>query len=350
MSQMPADSLSQNNPSLTAAAEAEVARASFLRLKEQVRKVIVGQDAVVDQVLIAVFCRGHALVVGVPGLAKTLLISTLARTLSLGFSRIQFTPDLMPSDITGTEVIEEDKSTGSRSLRFVKGPVFANVLLADEINRTPPKTQAVGGVQHTLPAPFFVLATQNPIEQEGTYPLPEAQLDRFMFEIKIGYPTEADELAIIKRTTGVSLNDVEAILSGADIEHIQKLVRAVPVPEHVLKYALRLVRTTRVKEPMDGGTRPKMVTDYVGWGAGPRASEYLVLAAKAKALLDGATHATPEHVRAVAKPVLRHRILTNFNAEADQVTTDTIIEAMLKDVPVEGASALEKKQMDAAMR
>ena len=296
--------------------------------------MIVGQDAVVDQVLMAVFCRGHALVVGVPGLAKTLLISTLARTLSLGFSRIQFTPDLMPSDITGTEVIEEDKSTGSRSLRFVKGPVFANVLLADEINRTPPKTQAalleamqerqvtVGGVQHALPSPFFVLATQNPIEQEGTYPLPEAQLDRFMFEIKIGYPTEAEELSIIKRTTGTSLNDVEAVLGAADIEHIQKLVRAVPVPDHVLKYALRLVRTTRVKEPMDGGARPKMVTDYVGWGAGPRASEYLVLAAKAKALLEGATHATPEHVRAVAKPVLRHRILTNFNAEADQVTTD----------------------------
>ncbi len=342
-------------------AEAAAARDKFLRLKAQVHKVIVGQDDVIDQVLIAVFCRGHALVVGVPGLAKTLLISTLARTLSLGFSRIQFTPDLMPSDITGTEVIEEDKSTGSRSLRFVKGPVFANVLLADEINRTPPKTQAalleamqerqvtIGGVQHTLPAPFFVLATQNPIEQEGTYPLPEAQLDRFMFEIKIGYPSEAEELAIIKRTTGTGLDDVEAILGAADIEHIQKLVRAVPVPDHVLKYALRLVRTTRVKEPAET-PRPKMVTDYIGWGAGPRASEYLVLAAKAKALIDGATHVTPEHVRDVARPVLRHRILTNFNAEADQVTTDTVINAMLKEVPVEGASALEKKQMDSAMR
>jgi len=358
MSQLPTSAVTD-----THAADSQAAREKFLRLKEQVHKVIVGQDAVVDQVLMAVFCRGHALVVGVPGLAKTLLISTLARTLSLGFSRIQFTPDLMPSDITGTEVIEEDKTTGSRSLRFVKGPVFANVLLADEINRTPPKTQAalleamqerqvtVGGVQHVLPSPFFVLATQNPIEQEGTYPLPEAQLDRFMFEIKIGYPTEAEELAIIKRTTGTSLNDLEAVLGAADIEHIQKLVRAVPVPDHVLRYALRLVRTTRVKEPMDGtGTRPKMVTDYVGWGAGPRASEYLVLAAKARALLDGATHAGPEHVRAVARPVLRHRILTNFNAEADQVNTDGIIDAMLKDVPVEGATALEKKQMDAALR
>ncbi|MDP1662901.1 MAG: MoxR family ATPase [Phycisphaerales bacterium] len=355
MSQLP------THPASDPQAEAAAARDKFLRLKAQVHKVIVGQDDVIDQVLIAVFCRGHALVVGVPGLAKTLLISTLARTLNLGFSRIQFTPDLMPSDITGTEVIEEDKSTGSRSLRFVKGPVFANVLLADEINRTPPKTQAalleamqerqvtIGGVQHTLPAPFFVLATQNPIEQEGTYPLPEAQLDRFMFEIKIGYPSEAEELAIIKRTTGTRLDDVEAILGAADIEHIQKLVRAVPVPDHVLKYALRLVRTTRVKEPAET-PRPKMVTDYIGWGAGPRASEYLVLAAKAKALIDGATHVTPEHVRDVARPVLRHRILTNFNAEADQVTTDTVINAMLKEVPVEGASALEKKQMDSAMR
>ncbi|HZW08904.1 MAG TPA: MoxR family ATPase [Phycisphaerales bacterium] len=355
MSQLPAD------PAATHAADAELARAKFLQLKEQVHKVIVGQDAVVDQVLMAVFCRGHALVVGVPGLAKTLLISTLARTLSLGFSRIQFTPDLMPSDITGTEVIEEDKTTGSRSLRFVKGPVFANVLLADEINRTPPKTQAalleamqerqvtIGGVQHALPSPFFVLATQNPIEQEGTYPLPEAQLDRFMFEIKIGYPSESEELAIIKRTTGTGLSDVEAILGAHDIEHIQSLVRAVPVPDHVLKYALRLVRTTRVKEPVESA-RPKMVADYVGWGAGPRASEYLVLAAKARALLDGATHATPDHVRAVARPVLRHRILTNFNAEADQVTADAIVDAMLKEVPVEGASALEKRQMDAAIR
>jgi MoxR-like ATPase len=352
---------SDTSPSTSMAADADAARQKFMQLKEQVHKVIVGQDAVIDQVLMAVFCRGHALVVGVPGLAKTLLISTLARTLSLGFSRIQFTPDLMPSDITGTEVIEEDKSTGSRSLRFVKGPVFANVLLADEINRTPPKTQAalleamqerqvtVGGVQHALPSPFFVLATQNPIEQEGTYPLPEAQLDRFMFEIKIGYPTEAEELAIIKRTTGTGLSDVEAVLGAQDIEQIQKLVRAMPVPDHVLKYALRLVRTTRVKEAGEP-VRPKMVTDYIGWGAGPRASEYLVLAAKAKALLDGSSHATPEHVRAVARPVLRHRILTNFNAEADQVTTDVIIDAMLKDVPVEGASALEKRQMDSAMR
>jgi len=334
------------------------------RLEAEIEKRVLGQSEVVRQLLITLIAGGHALVRGVPGLAKTLLVRALGEATHLSFKRVQFTPDLLPSDITGSEVLDENSADGKRAFRFLKGPVFVNLLLADEVNRTAPKTQAalleamaerqvsVGGLTYPLPAPFAVLATQNPIEQEGTYPLPEAQLDRFMFEIKIGYPTEADELAIIKRTTGTSLNDVEAILSGADIEHIQKLVRAVPVPDHVLRYALRLVRTTRVKEPMDGGggARPKMVTDYVGWGAGPRASEYMVLAAKAKALLDGATHATPEHVRAVAKPVLRHRILTNFNAEADQVTTDAIIDAMLKDVPVEGASALEKKQMDAAMR
>ncbi|MBL8990897.1 MAG: MoxR family ATPase [Phycisphaerae bacterium] len=338
-------------------------RSAFDRVKVEVHKVIVGQDAVVDQILMAIFCRGHALVVGVPGLAKTLLISTIARTLSLGFSRIQFTPDLMPSDITGTEVIEEDKSTGVRTLRFVKGPIFANVILADEINRTPPKTQAalleamqerqvtVGGMQHRLPTPFFVLATQNPIEQEGTYPLPEAQLDRFMFEVKISYPSADEELAIVRRTTGGTTQQPEATLSAEDIARVQDLVRATPVADHVLRYALRLVRSTRIKEPMDGGlTRPKMIEQYVGWGAGPRASEYLVLAAKARAILGGSTHVTPEHVREVAKPVLRHRILTNFNAEADQVTTDVIIDAMLKEIPVEGVSAAEKKQMDAVLK
>ncbi|MCW5766917.1 MAG: MoxR family ATPase [Phycisphaeraceae bacterium] len=338
-------------------------RSAFDRVKGEVHKVIVGQDAVVDQILTAIFCRGHALVVGVPGLAKTLLISTIARTLSLGFSRIQFTPDLMPSDITGTEVIEEDKSTGVRTLRFVKGPIFANVILADEINRTPPKTQAalleamqerqvtVGGMQHRLPTPFFVLATQNPIEQEGTYPLPEAQLDRFMFEVKISYPSADEELAIVRRTTGGSVQQPEATLSAEDIARVQDLVRATPVADHVLRYALRLVRATRIKEPMDGGiARPKMIEQYVGWGAGPRASEYLVLAAKARAILGGSTHVTPAHVRDVAKPVLRHRILTNFNAEADQVTTDVIIDAMLKEIPVEGVSAAEKKQMDAVLK
>ena len=338
-------------------------RDAYDRLRNEVHKVIVGQDAVVDQILMAIFCRGHALVVGVPGLAKTLLISTLARTLSLGFSRVQFTPDLMPSDITGTEVIEEDKTTGVRTLRFVKGPIFANVILADEINRTPPKTQAalleamqerqvtVGGMQHQLPLPFFVLATQNPIEQEGTYPLPEAQLDRFMFEIKITYPSAEEELAIVKRTTAGERQEPTSVLSAQDIANVQALVRAMPVADHVIRYALRLVRATRVKEPMDGGgKRPRMVQDYVAWGAGPRASEYLILAAKARAILSGSTHVLPEHVAEIAKPVLRHRILTNFNAEADQVTTDTIIEAMLEEISVDGSSASDKKLMDAVVR
>jgi MoxR-like ATPase len=310
-----------------------------------------------------IFCRGHGLVVGVPGLAKTLLISTIARTLSLGFSRIQFTPDLMPSDITGTEVIEEDKTTGARELRFVKGPVFANVILADEINRTPPKTQAalleamqerhvtVGGVQHQLPNPFFVLATQNPIEQEGTYPLPEAQLDRFMFMIQISYPDQDQELEIVRRSTSKRDVKIEAVLSNQDILRVQELVRQAPVADHVIRYALRLVRATRIKEPMDQGmARPRMVQDYVGWGAGPRASEYLVLAAKAEAILSGSYHVTPEHIRAVAYPVLRHRILTNFNAEADQVNTDKIIEAMLEEIPVEGLSPAEKRQLDAVVK
>ncbi|MCA3006299.1 MAG: MoxR family ATPase [Planctomycetaceae bacterium] len=338
-------------------------QSAYTRLKDEVHKVIVGQDAVVDQILMAVFCRGHALVVGVPGLAKTLLISTLARTLSLGFSRIQFTPDLMPSDITGTEVIEEDKATGVRGLRFVKGPIFANVILADEVNRTPPKTQAalleamqerqvtIGGMQHKLPQPFFVLATQNPIEQEGTYPLPEAQLDRFMFQVQIGYPTADEELAIVQRSTGRGGAAVEAVMTADEIEQVQALVRSAPVAEHVLRYALRLVRATRIKEPTDGGLpRPKMIQQYVGWGAGPRASEYLVLAAKARAILTGSYDVRPEHVRDVAKPILRHRILTNFNAEADGVTTDAIIDALLKETPVDGSSATEKRQLESVIR
>ena len=338
----------------------EVRRAHEL-LKSEIRKIIVGQDDVVDQVLMCMFCRGHALIVGVPGLAKTLLISTIARTLSLGFSRIQFTPDLMPSDITGTEVIEEDKTTGAREFRFVKGPIFANVILADEINRTPPKTQAallesmqerhvtVGGVQHHLPDPFFVLATQNPIEQEGTYPLPEAQLDRFMFQIHIAYPTVEEEAEIVRRSATKAGVRIDAVLSNQDILRVQALVAQCPVADHVIAYALRLVRATRVRGAEDG-PRPKIVSDYVGWGAGPRASEYMVLSAKASAILSGQVHVAPEHIRAVAKPILRHRILTNFNAEADQVTTDDIIDELLESIPIEGTSADEQKQMDAVMR
>ncbi len=338
-------------------------RQAYDSLKTEIHKVIVGQDEVVDQLLMCIFSQGHAVVVGVPGLAKTLLISTIARTLTLAFSRIQFTPDLMPSDITGTEVIQEDKSTGQRSLRFVRGPVFANVILADEINRTPPKTQAalleamqerhvtVGGVQHDLPRPFFVLATQNPIEQEGTYPLPEAQLDRFMFQIMIRYPTGDEELEIVRRSSHKAEVKIAPVLDQAGISRVQSLVRQTPVADHVIRYALRLVRATRVSEPMEGGReRPALIRDYLAWGAGPRASEYLVLGAKAHAILHGSTHATPEHVRAVAHPVLRHRLLTNYNAEADQITTDRIIDGLLEEVPVEGATAAEKKQMDAVMR
>ena len=336
---------------------------AYRNLKGEIRKVIVGQDEVVDQMLMAIFCRGHAVVVGVPGLAKTLLISTIARTLSLGFSRIQFTPDLMPSDITGTEVIQEDKATGHRALRFVRGPIFANVVLADEINRTPPKTQAalleamqerqvtVGGVRHALPAPFFVLATQNPIEQEGTYPLPEAQLDRFMFEIDIRYPTASEEMEIVKRTSTKANVEIEAVVDDAGITRIQQMIRQIPVPDYVIAYALRLVRSTRVKEPMDNNApRPKMVGDYVAWGAGPRASEFLVLAAQCKAAIAGSPHVTPEHVKAIVKPVLRHRIMLNFNAEADQVTRDRVIEDLVEKTPLDGATPGEKKLMDQVLR
>ncbi len=332
---------------------------AFDRISKEVHKVIVGQDEVLTQLLMVIFCGGHALVVGVPGLAKTLLISTIAKSMSLGFSRIQFTPDLMPSDMTGTEVIEEDKTSGARELRFVKGPIFSNVILADEINRTPPKTQAAlleamqerqvtaGGVRHVLPQPFFVLATQNPIEQEGTYPLPEAQLDRFMFHIKIDYPTEDQELEIVRQTTSVGEQQVSPVLTGEEVLRIQSLVRQVPVADHVLRYVLRLVRSTRIREASE---KPDIVQNYVSWGAGPRASQYLVLGAKAKAILSGASHVMPEHIRAVALPVMRHRIITNFNAEADGVTTDDVVNELLDRILVDSADAQTTKQMDAVLQ
>ena len=332
---------------------------AFDRIRKEVHKVIVGQDEVLNELLMVIFCGGHALVVGVPGLAKTLLISTIAKTMSLGFSRIQFTPDLMPSDMTGTEVIEEDKTSGARELRFVKGPIFSNVILADEINRTPPKTQAAlleamqerqvtaGGVRHVLPQPFFVLATQNPIEQEGTYPLPEAQLDRFMFHIKIDYPTEDQELEIVRQTTSVGEQQVGPVLTGEEVLRIQSLVRQVPVADHVLRYVLRLVRSTRIREASE---KPDIVQNYVSWGAGPRASQYLVLGAKAKAILSGASHVMPEHIRAVALPVMRHRIITNFNAEADGVTTDDVVNELLDRILVDSADAGTAKQMDAVLQ
>jgi MoxR-like ATPase len=268
------------------------------------------------------------------------------------FSRIQFTPDLMPSDITGTEVIEEDRSSGNRSLRFVRGPVYANIVLADEINRTPPKTQAalleamqerqvtVGGVAHPLPSPFFVLATQNPIEQEGTYPLPEAQLDRFMLNIRIGYPTEDEEMEIVARTTGERRVNTDPVLDAADLGRAQSVVRRMPVAPHVIRHALRLVRATRVGDRADDTADvPAIVRDYVSWGAGPRASQFLVLAAKAHALMRGDSHVTPEHLHSVALPVLRHRIVTNFNAEADGVTSEAIVRRLVHEVPVDLAAS-----------
>jgi MoxR-like ATPase len=331
------------------------------RLRAEIGKIVVGQDEVIEQMLECIFSRGHALVVGVPGLAKTLLISTIARALSLEFSRIQFTPDLMPSDITGTEVFQEDKTTGQRSLCFIHGPIFANVVLADEINRTPPKTQAAlleamqegqvtaGGQIHLLPSPFFVLATQNPIEQEGTYPLPEAQLDRFMYQIKIGYPTEEEELEIVRRSSSKAEVVIDRVLGAEDIQKMQQLVRHAPVADHVIRYALRLARSTRVPGPGEEDRRPKVIKDYVGWGAGPRASENLILAAKAKAILSGQTHADIEHVKAAALPVLRHRVLTNFNAEADQVGPDDVIRGLLDAVEVADEDATSLKEVDRLM-
>jgi len=319
-------------------------------LKTELAKVIVGQEAVIEELLIALFCRGHALLVGVPGLAKTLLISTLSKTLGLSFNRIQFTPDLMPSDITGTEVIEEDKTTGGRQLRFVRGPVFANVILADEINRTPPKTQAAlleamqehqvtaGGKLHRLPQPFFVLATQNPIEQEGTYPLPEAQLDRFMFNINVGYPTEEEEFQIVRLTTMGRTIDLGHVLTGEEVLQLQETVRRVPVADHVIRYALQFSRLTRRSE----GGCPDFVNEFVGWGAGPRASQYLILAGKARALLKGRYHVSTEDIRQVALPVLRHRIVTNFNAEAEGVKSDTLVKKLIEFIPRQQYEELDK--------
>ena len=310
------------------------------RIVTELRKAIVGQDEVVDHLLTALFAGGHVLLVGVPGLAKTLLVSSLARVLDLQFSRIQFTPDLMPSDITGTDILEEDATTGRRAMRFIQGPVFANVVLADEINRTPPKTQAAllqamqerevtaGGQTFKLPPPFFVLATQNPIELEGTYPLPEAQLDRFMYNVQVGYPSQAEEESIVATTTSAYAPKLERVLTGADILALQQLVRRVPVTEHLVRYAVRLARATR-----GGDDAPDFVKQWVSWGAGPRASQYLVLGAKTRAVLRGRFAPGVEDVQAVALSVLRHRIVTNFTAEAEGVKPDRIIADLLKTIP-----------------
>jgi MoxR-like ATPase len=316
---------------------------AFEAMRGELAKVIVGQQKVLEELLVAIFARGHCLLVGVPGLAKTLMIRTLADALNLSFNRIQFTPDLMPSDITGTEVIQEDKTTGQRHFKFLRGPIFANVILADEINRTPPKTQAalleamqehqvtVGGERHRVTEPFFVLATQNPIEQEGTYPLPEAQLDRFMFNILVDYPEEEEEFEIVRVTTATHQPRVDKVLAARDILELQEIVRKVPVADHVIRYAMKFTRLTRREK----GDVPDFITNYVSWGAGPRATQYLVLGAKARAVLHGRYYANCEDIRAVAGPVLRHRIITNFNAEAEGVKPDDIIARLTALIPID---------------
>ena len=311
------------------------------RILEQLSRVIVGQREVIEELLISLFSRGHCLLEGVPGLAKTLLVSTLARSLDLSFSRVQVTPDLMPADIIGTDVLEEDKATGTRQPRFLEGPLFANVVLADEINRTPPKTQAalleamqerqvsVGRVRHRLVDPFFVLATQNPIEQEGTYPLPEAQQDRFMFKVFVRYPTFDEEFEIARRTTGATTEETHPVLSAQDIVSLQRSVREVPVSDHLVRYALTLVRQTRAGEK---GV-PEFVSDQLSWGAGPRAVQFLVVGAKARALLQGRSHVTVEDIQALAAPVLRHRIVVGFAADSEGVTPDAIIRRIIENTP-----------------
>lgn len=316
---------------------AEGLRRGYDRLRAEMSKVIVGQEEVLEQLFIALFAGGHCILEGVPGLAKTLMISTLARCLDLTFNRIQFTPDLMPSDITGTEVIQEDKASGTRMFKFLRGPIFANVILADEINRTPPKTQAalleamqerhvtVGGERHDLPGVFFVLATQNPIEQEGTYPLPEAQQDRFMLKISVGYPSYSDEYAIAERTTTAHLPTVSSVFSGDQITAFQDIVRRVPVAPDVLHYALRVVRATRPHEP----GAPDVVRDMVTWGAGPRAVQALILTAKARALIHGRYHVADDDVAAVTAPVLRHRLVLNYSAQAEGYSPDRLVADLL---------------------
>jgi MoxR-like ATPase len=321
----------------------EIARARRELLGE-VQKRIVGQEAVIDQLLTALFARGHCLFVGVPGLAKTLLISTLADVLNLSFNRIQFTPDLMPSDITGTDVLEEDHATGKRVFRFIRGPLFSHIVLADEINRTPPKTQAAllqamqeqrvtaGGETHALPAPFLVFATQNPIEQEGTYPLPEAQLDRFMFQVDVGYPSDEEEVEIVKQSTSPLRTTLKKVLSPERILALQDLVLRVPVAEHVVRYAVQLVRATRPPAKDAPQTAPDFIRENVAFGAGPRASQYLILGAKARAILDGRPAPTVEDVRALARPTLQHRLITNFHAEAEGIRTPQLITRLLEVV------------------
>jgi MoxR-like ATPase len=324
-------------------AAADRLREAAQRILAECSKVIVGQKDVLEQLLIALFAQGHCLLVGVPGLAKTLMIRTLADAMDLTFARIQFTPDLMPSDITGTDILQEDPGTGHRTFQFLRGPLFAHVVLADEINRTPPKTQAalleamqekqvtVGGNKHRLPNPFFVLATQNPIEQEGTYPLPEAQQDRFMFNVKVDYPNEADEYRIVETTTRRHRPTIDRVVTADELLAMQAVVLQVPAAEPIIRYAMRLTRKTRP----DADDAPDYVRNYVTWGAGPRASQFLVLAGKARALLYGRPYVATEDIRAVAAPVLRHRLITNFNAEADGMKPDDIVKRLIEGTAVE---------------
>ncbi|MFQ6048556.1 MAG: AAA family ATPase [Phycisphaerae bacterium] len=311
------------------------------RLLDEIHKVIIGQDEVIEQLMMALFAQGHCLLVGVPGLAKTLLVRTTARVLRLSFNRIQFTPDLMPSDVTGTEIIDQSGSTGRREFRFVEGPIFANIILADEINRTPPKTQAAllqamqeyqvtaGGKTYELQRPFFVLATQNPIEQEGTYPLPEAQLDRFMFMVNVDYPSRSEERRIVKSTTGQSSGEPAAVLDGQEVLRLQRIVRMLPISDHVVDYAVNLVRATRPGQP----GAPGFINDWLSWGAGPRAAQYLVLGAKARAVLHGRYNVSCQDVREVARPVMRHRLFTNFTADAEGIKPDEVVGRLIEAVP-----------------
>ena len=311
------------------------------RIVNEIRKVIIGQDEVLEDLLVALFCKGHCLFVGVPGLAKTLLVKTLARVLNLSFSRIQFTPDLMPSDITGTDILYEDQTTNKREFRFIKGPIFSNIVLADEINRTPPKTQAallqamqeqqvtVGGNTYELDQPFLVFATQNPIEHEGTYPLPEAQLDRFMFIINVAYPTLKQEVEIATTTTSGVRPEMDMVLNAKQVQEFQQLVPSVPVSKHIAEYAVRLVQSSR---PNKNGTTLDFINEWVDWGAGPRASQYLLMGAKARALMDNRVAATIEDVKRVSRQVLEHRIILNFKAEAENITTNDIIEKLLNSI------------------
>ena len=322
---------------------------SYRKIRTEMARAIVGQENVLEELLTCIFARGHAILEGVPGLAKTLMVSSLAKCLDLDFARIQFTPDLMPSDITGTEVIQENKTTGMREFKFLRGAIFNNIILADEINRTPPKTQAalleamqerqvsVGGNRMPMADPFFVLATQNPIEQEGTYPLPEAQQDRFMYKIFVSYPDWDEEFDVVRRTTAVEGVELKQVLTGEEIIRLQRTIRRVPAADHVIRYAMRLVRATRINDG-DGASVPEIVREYIRWGAGPRACQYLILGAKVRAVLHGRFCVSTDDIAAVARPVMRHRIVTNFNADAEGYSPDRIIEKLLELVPAKESS------------